>query len=128
MDEGRFKFRPNYQVKELHVHPFYELRNVFTQMYDLGMIKLNQSISAYTEKSICLPELNKAFDPNLNEYGMFAGWGGSKTEGLRLGYTRLKYLQDEEGENKFILSRKLGDIRICSVSCFLLFPRIFYHS
>ena len=85
-------------------------------MYDLALIRLNQSIRVGSANSICLPELNKDFDPNLNEYGIIAGWGGSFTEGLRLGYAKIKYEKDEEGQVEIILTKKLDDIRLCAVS------------
>ena len=85
-------------------------------MYDIALIKLNQTIKAGTGKSICLPESRTALDPNLNEYGMIAGWGGSSNEILRLGYLKLNYERYKVSQFEFIYTKKLDDIRICEVS------------
>ena len=98
----QLKFRPNYQVMELHTHPHFDMEAFFlTHMYDLALIKLNQTIIA--GKSICLPESSTALDPNLNEYGIITGWGVSDTEGLRIGYTKIQYVKLEAGEFELIL-------------------------
>ena len=116
----QLKFRPNYQVTELHTNPNFNKQSLFrTYIYDVALIKLNQSIRAGPEKSICLPESKTALDPNLNEYGMIAGWSRSDNEVLRLGYLKLNYEKDLSFE--FIFTRKLDDIRIWVVSFSIFF-------
>ena len=54
-NRGRMKFRPNYQVKEKHTHPLFEWGDPFLAVYDLVLIRLNQSIRVSSANSICLP-------------------------------------------------------------------------
>ena len=116
-NQGKLKFRPNFRVREQHIHLRFDMENVSdTFIYDIAMIKLNQTIKAGTGKSICLPESRTALDPNLNEYGMIAGWGGSSNEILRLGYLKLNYERYKVSQFEFIYTKKLDDIRICEVS------------
>ena len=111
--DDQLKVQPNYQVVEHHTHPRFDMRAaLLTDMNDLALIKLNQSIRAGAEASICLPDSGSVLVPN--EYGMIAGWGGSNDESLDIGYLKINYHKIEE--DRFILTSKIDDVRLCEVS------------
>ena len=111
---------------EHHTHPSYDVEGDFMRhLHDLALIKLNQSIRTDAEKSICLPEGSTALDPNLTEYGMIAGFGGSVSKVLRLGYVKLEYARIENIGAEFIYTSKLDEIRKCKVSHFYFYSQAF---
>ena len=118
---------------EAHIHPkidwlYHDNRTFNLFKYDLGLLKLNQSIdksyNKFVANSICLPQ--KAIKSSVAkkghyEYVMFSGWGGP-TNLLKMAYWRMfsGWQKDKPGSPDEAILYNLDNQTACQVTQFAI--------
>jgi hypothetical protein len=105
-----------YLAVDKFIHPDYN-KNA---NLDVALIRLKSPIEAtpsghtVSENNVCLPEMSKVVDKELNEYAMLLGWAlPGSDKGLRLGYTKINSFDGDF--NYIVLTKKLDNIQLCKV-------------
>ena len=117
-----FSYSNAYLEGEKFIHPDY--KSHVTR--DAALIRVKSPIKPSTLRqnaslnSICLPEMSKVIDKQLNEYAMLLGWGVPGNDmRLTIGYTKINHgtIENEKVDEfkQSVVTKKLDNIQLCSV-------------